>query len=45
MRSFIKNVIEFLQNSASRKTQQLLLMEDNMWEVFVAEAELSRSVP
>uniref|UniRef100_A0A8C0WNE6 Apolipoprotein L3 n=1 Tax=Castor canadensis TaxID=51338 RepID=A0A8C0WNE6_CASCN len=42
MRSFIKNVIEFLQNSASRKTQQLLLMEDNMWEVFVAEAELSR---
>uniref|UniRef100_A0A8C0XMM2 Apolipoprotein L3 n=1 Tax=Castor canadensis TaxID=51338 RepID=A0A8C0XMM2_CASCN len=43
-RNSIDNVIENLLDSVGRENLQLLLTEDEVWKVFVAEAELSRSV-
>nr|XP_021492376.1 apolipoprotein L3-like [Meriones unguiculatus]XP_021492378.1 apolipoprotein L3-like [Meriones unguiculatus]XP_021492379.1 apolipoprotein L3-like [Meriones unguiculatus] len=42
-RHFIQEVSEYLQDSASREDLQLLLDEDELWKVLVAEAELSRA--
>ncbi|XP_055459040.1 apolipoprotein L3-like [Psammomys obesus] len=42
-RRFIQEVSEYLQDSASREDLQLLLDEDELWKVLVAEAGLSRA--
>nr|XP_048310645.1 apolipoprotein L3-like [Myodes glareolus]XP_048310646.1 apolipoprotein L3-like [Myodes glareolus]XP_048310647.1 apolipoprotein L3-like [Myodes glareolus]XP_048310648.1 apolipoprotein L3-like [Myodes glareolus] len=41
-KSFIQEVIECLQDSASRRDLQYLLTKEDAWKVLVAEAELSR---
>jgi hypothetical protein len=38
----MEHLTEYLQNGVSREVLQLLLIDDEVWKVFTAQAELSR---